>query len=99
MNPKHFGLKTLDLKNKEYEKWVKTKPCLIPGCYGKPQFHHCWHCRSNDYLGVPLCETHHMPGHPGSYHTLEHEEFEKRHNLNLSWEIINLLVEWNAKKL
>lgn len=91
MHPKHFGIKTLDLKNAKYEKWIKTKPCLVCGREGVDPHHH-WHCRRNDYLCVPLCREHHT-----EYHKLESDAFENLHNLNLSWEIINLLVEWNAK--
>ena len=64
-----------------YRAWVRSLPCLVPGCYGQAQFHHqprkghggkgtlC-----SDYRGTPLCYWHHTQGGtenaPGSYHGL-----------------------------
>ena len=86
----------LTYDNKSYEKWVREKPCLI--CKQKAQVHHVWNSGGkkarNSYTSVPLCERHHLHGHPDSYHTLNKGPFEMRHSVCLEWIIINQLSEY-----
>ena len=65
--------------DEKYRAWVRSLPCMVPGCAGRSQFHHqnrkghggkgtlC-----SDYRGLPLCYWHHTQGGtenaPGSYH-------------------------------
>lgn len=91
MNPKNKTFN--DLK---YEKWIRSKPCLV--CRNpKSECHHVWHTGRkngrNSYTSIPLCVEHHTFGQ-WAYHRLEKETFEDKHNLNLEWEIINLLSEY-----
>jgi len=80
-------------KNSHYEKFIKSKPCLICGDE-KVQLHHVDHARGNCFLLIPLCMRHHMPGFPQSYHQLERVRFEDLHSLNLDWVIMNYLMEY-----
>lgn len=80
-------------KNSHYEKFIADKACLV--CNMTPvQKHHVEHARGNCYMLIPLCESHHMPGYPTSYHQLERERFEDCHSLNLDWEIQKLLMQY-----
>ncbi len=79
-------------EDKNYEAWIRTKPCVA--CISTPvDCHHVYHARRNSYLSVPLCRTHHTAG-AAAYHHLEHDKFEEVHNLDLGWEIIKLLGEY-----
>lgn len=80
-------------KNSKYEKWIRSKPCLI--CGMEPvQGHHLEHARRNCYLLLPLCVEHHLNGFPYSYHELERDRFEEHHRVNLDWVVINQLSEF-----
>ena len=79
-------------KHSSYVAWIRLKNCLV--CAQHPvDCHHVYNSgkknHGNDYLSVPLCRSHHQ-----SYHQLEHTKFEQDFNLNLDWEIINLLSEF-----
>lgn len=79
-------------ENKGYEKFIRSKPCII--CGKSPvEFHHCWHRRNDVFSGVPLCNRHHVNS-PDAYHVIEHENFERRHNINLLEVIYELLTEF-----
>jgi len=80
-------------ENPHYEAFIRSKPCLVCGV-APVHGHHDKHARRNCYMLVPLCEKHHMPGYPDSYHQIERDEFEIRHRLTLDWEIQNLLSEY-----
>lgn len=85
--------KQLTFKNSKYEKFIKSKPCLI--CGRMPvQLHHIDHARWNVFMLAPLCMEHHMPGFKDSYHQLERSRFEDKHSLNLDWEVMRLLMEY-----
>src|SRR3990167_6465157 len=77
------------VKNLDYEKFIRSKPCLI--CNRIPvDLHHMYHHRGSSYIVVPLCREHHTIS-TTSYHHLEKDGFEMAHNINLEWEMINLL--------
>lgn len=86
-------------KDEKYLKYIRQLPCLV--CSRPSESHHVWHSGgkklSNDYLAVPLCNSHHTMG-GDSYHRLGHDTFEKRHNLDLKDEIINLLCDYLGDK-
>ena len=84
-------------ENKDYENYIRKKPCLICGQEGV-DLHHVWHARRNCYLSTPLCRGCHT-ARPDSYHAIEHKEFCERHNINLEWEIIELLSEYIERNL
>lgn len=84
--------KWISAKNKEYEAWVKTLPCIVCNQEGVDP-HHVWHARRNDYLCIPLCRPHHT-----EYHSIEWKKFEEKHNIDLSWEIIKLLIKYQENK-
>lgn len=78
--------------DQEYENFIRSKPCLV--CGRSPvDFHHVWHSRNDSYVGVPLCREHHSFGNT-SYHHIEHDAFEKMHNICFKTEIFELLTEW-----
>jgi len=80
-------------KNPKYERFVKEKACVI--CGKSPVHgHHTDHARRCSVMLIPLCPEHHLPGFPDSYHTLEREKFETRHNINCDWICLNLLSEF-----
>ena len=80
-------------ENKKYEKFIRSKPCII--CQKtEVQLHHVGHARRNSFYTVPLCVEHHMPGFKDSYHSLERQRFEDRHAINLDWIVINQLCEF-----
>jgi len=82
-----------ECKNKKYEAFVRSKPCII--CGKTPvDLHHVDHARSNASYTVPLCREHHGPGFRGSYHTEERARFEEIHNINLDWVCLNLHAEF-----
>lgn len=87
MHPKRYSY-----ENSIYEKWIRTKKYIICGTH-PVDCHHVFHARNNSFLSVPLCRTHHTFG-KDAYHTIEHSRFEDRHNIDLNWEIINLLSEF-----
>lgn len=82
--------------NTKYEKWIRDKPCLI--CGEKSEVHHVYNMggkkKRNSQLSVPLCVAHHRHGFAGSYHQEGKDKFEEKHNINLDWEVINLLSEY-----
>lgn len=86
-------------KNTNYEKFIASKECLVCGHFPVHK-HHVEHARGNCYMLVPLCEVHHISGHPYSYHQLERDRFEDYHKKNLDWEIMKLMMEYidNSKK-
>lgn len=85
--------KYLCYENRHYEKWIRSKPCLI--CKKTDvQLHHVDHSRRNSFMGIPLCVEHHMPGFPNSYHQIERKAFEDRHGVCLDWLIMGLLMEY-----
>lgn len=91
MNPKY-----LNFDNPDYEKFIRSKPCII--CqFPKSDGHHWFHARKNSLLLVPLCRGHHTFG-ADSYHVLEVKEFEAKHNISGEWEIIRLLSEYIEMK-
>lgn len=95
MNPKWQIRKGKRCDN-EYEKFIRSKQCII--CGKKPvDLHHCWHRRSDVFSGTPLCREHHTSG-ADSYHALEHEAFEKRHNIVMLEVIYELLTEYIKMK-
>lgn len=86
-------------KSKEYEKFIRSKPCLI--CERRPaQLHHVDRARHNAARSIPLCFTHHLGGMEGSYHNrayskfTERAEFEKLYKINLDHVCLNLLAEF-----
>ncbi len=80
-------------KNRKYEKFIRSKSCVICGTF-PVDLHHIDHARRNAVYTVPLCQFHHRPGFPQSYHQLERRRFEELHNINLDWIVINLLSEF-----
>lgn len=84
--------KNLNFESKKYEDWVREQACIVCGRHGV-DCHHVWHGRNNSYLSLPLCREHHTIS-PDSYHRLEWRKFEEKHNLDLSWEIINSLSKY-----
>jgi hypothetical protein len=91
MKPKY-----LNYDHKPYEKFIRSKPCLV--CKApEVQGHHLDHARKNSFLLLPLCTAHHMPGFPDSYHQLEREAFEERHSINLDWAVMRFLMEYIDK--
>lgn len=81
--------------NPNYEKWIKTLPCMVCGNEGVDP-HHVWHARRNCYSLVPLCRTHHTFG-KDSYHALELDAFEAKHRITLDWVIMNQLSRYIHK--
>ncbi len=79
-------------KNAKYEKFVRSKPCLVCG-NPESQLHHVEQARKNAAYTVPLCVDHHTFG-PQAYHVLKHEGFEFEHKINLLWECFALLAEF-----
>lgn len=87
MNPKY-----IPYINKNYEKFIRAKPCFI--CGQRPTHgHHWFHARSTSILLVPLCLDHHTRGND-SYHVLEVNRFEDHHGIKGEFKIINYLTEY-----
>lgn len=87
--------KLLTFKNKNYEMWIRSFPCIIcnnPSVDG----HHVDHCRANCYMLVPLCVEHHTFGKE-AYHVLERGIFEDTHRVNLDWIIMGFLMSYIDK--
>ena len=96
MNPK-WQIRKGKRENSDYEKFIKSKSCLV--CGRTPvDGHYTWHRRSDVYSLTPLCREHHTSG-PYSYHIMEHEAFEKYHNVNMLEVIYELLTEFIEKEL
>jgi CRISPR/Cas system-associated endonuclease Cas3-HD len=83
MNPKYQTY-----ENKTYEDWIRKKRCVICKA-ANVDCHHVWHARRNSFLSLPLCRECHR-----FYHDKEWEGFEKKFNVDLSWEIIKSLSEY-----
>lgn len=80
--------KLLTLENDEYVHWIRTLPCLL--CHGmESDPHHVRHARKNDYMAVPLCREHH-----GSIHNMGGDTFAETYSIDLSWEIMTLLMRY-----
>jgi hypothetical protein len=94
-HPKWITHRRID---KEYEQRIREKPCLI--CEKQSECHHLWHRRNDSYTSVPLCGEHHRTGRY-AYHKIEHDEFEKHHNIDLTAEAFNLVTEyfWEKKNV
>lgn len=87
-----------NFEDSKYEKWIRSLPCVI--CAQDPvDGHHVDHARNNSYMLIPLCQRHHRPGYPGSYHQLERRRFEDRYNVNCDWIIMRLLGRYIQNKL
>jgi hypothetical protein len=67
--------KPQNFPNKAYLEYVRSHPCLFPGCPEPAQAHHL-HTRGRgifDYTAVPLCAEHHTGS--VSYHKLGPTKF------------------------
>lgn len=71
--------KIVPVVDEAYRKWIRSMPCLVPGCPHEAHFHHQNErghggkgALCSDYRGVSLCTYHHTNGgtllQPGSYH-------------------------------
>ncbi len=82
-------------KNSNYLFFTRMEDCLV--CKSlNTEAHHVW-CSGgrsgNDFLAVPLCCFHHR-----EYHDKGHDTFEDKNNLDLSTEIIKLLIKYIVLK-
>lgn len=74
-------VKEVPQEDPKYLAWIRSLPCLVPGCEYASQAHHQNEAKkgakgatTSDYRALPLCPWHHTlggtPGKPGSYHGL-----------------------------
>jgi hypothetical protein len=67
------------VEDTKYLEWIRSLPCLVPGCGYQSEAHHQNEkghggkgTRADDYRAVPVCFFHHTMGGtvaaPGSYH-------------------------------
>lgn len=75
-------------EDKAYLEYIRNQKCLVndPECLGDITYHHT-HGKVFDYLTVPLCVRHHIPG----VHTLGTDTFQKWYMIDFQIEIIRLL--------
>lgn len=97
MNNPKWTIRKGKVVNDRYEKFIRSKSCIICGV-APVDLHHNFHVRSSSYFGIPLCRQHHTGG-SDSYHNLEHRAFEKKHNINLWQVMFELLTEFIENEL
>jgi hypothetical protein len=93
-----FGFERIDMipkskrwQSKKYLEYVRSLPCLVCGQESEPH-----HIRMNNNAGtgrkpsdtfcVPLCRAHHR-----ECHDIYNSEFQLRHNLDLVFELVQVL--------
>jgi hypothetical protein len=91
-----------------YESWVRSFPCLVPGCIEEAQSHHQNErgkggksTKPSSYRCLPLCPGHHTlggtPHLPGSYHgmgKLTGWKFWQHYGIDVEATIHNLNRLW-----
>lgn len=85
------------LVDKTYLKYIRHQPCLINNldCIGDVVYHHTVSVGAggSDYLTVPLCHRHHVPG----VHLMGTVTFQGMHEIDFNNEIIRLLNAYPNK--
>ena len=80
-------------RDEKYLEWVREQPCCITKSPPPNDPHHVWNTgkkgKRNDYCAVPMVRWVHT-----LYHSLGHEPFEKKHNVDLCWEIMKMLMNY-----
>ncbi len=73
-------------RSEEHLAWVRSFPCLVPGCRRKPEAAHIGPHghgqKASDLETVPLCDKHHRTD-PYSLHAIGRARFEALHNIHL----------------
>ena len=67
--------KTPRIRSGQHLAWIRTLPCVVPGCQGKSEPHHL-KCgpegggtvTASDVWAVPVCRRHHDAAYPDGLH-------------------------------
>ena len=85
------------LVDKTYLRYIRHQPCLINNldCMGDVVYHHTISVGAggDDYLTVPLCHYHHIPG----VHSMGAVTFQDVYEIDFNIEIIRLLNAYQSK--
>lgn len=89
-------------RNEKYLEWIRRQPSIASGKYdswdidkgeGRNDPSHTWNTgkkgKRNDLTAVPMTRTEHT-----DYHSIGHDEFERRYNINFKDKIIILLSKY-----
>ena len=78
--------------DKKYLEYIRTLPCVVGDseCCGDIAAHHTVSVGSggSDYLTIPLCVRHHIPG----VHVMGKDTFQEFYNLDFKKIIIDCLI-------
>jgi len=114
--PRQFSgsfFKVIPVDDPRYLKWIRTQPCMIPGCRNKAESHHenpegdsAMGGKCSDRRALPLCICHHTGGGttalPGSYHglvKLTGRAFLKHYGIDSEKKILQFNAEYDQLKI
>lgn len=76
--------------DKTYLQYIREQPCLVWDCPNKSVAHHdpSVGAGGSDYLSLPLCVDHHIPG----VHQMGKGLFQKKYRIDFNRERVRLLI-------
>jgi hypothetical protein len=70
------------VKDPKYLAWIRTLPCVVPGCRGRAEAAHCGarglSQKASDTNAIPMCAHHHR-----EYHQFGRRKFETRYCIHI----------------